>query len=114
MAVELTPGRKDRAITRLVSNVQADAALLVRQEIALAKAELKEKLQALAKQAAFFGAAGVLGYTGLLILFAALILGIIALGVAAWLSTLAVGIVVLLGAFVLVQRARHIGKSSPP
>jgi len=113
MSVELTPGRKDRTIKRLVSNVQADASLLVRQEIALAKAELKEKVQAVAKQAGFFGAAGILGYTGLLILFAALILGIIALGVVAWLATLAVGIVVMLGTFLLLQRARHIGKSAP-
>src|SRR5205814_9319076 len=79
----------------------------------LAKAELKEKVQAVAKQAGFFGAAGILGYTGLLILLPALILGIIALGVVAWLATLAVGIVVMLGTFLLVQRARHIGKSSP-
>jgi len=111
MAIEL---RKDRAIKRLVSNVQEDASLLVRQEIALAKAELKEKLQGVAKQAGFFGAAGILGYTGLLVLLCALILGIIALGVAAWFATLAVGLVVMLGTFLLVQRARHIGKSSEP
>lgn len=110
MAIEL---RKDRALKRLVSNVQEDASLLVRQEIALAKAELKEKVESVAKQAAFFGGAGILGYTGLLILFAALILGIIALGIAAWLATLMVGLLVMLGTFLLVQRARHIGKSPP-
>jgi uncharacterized membrane protein len=113
MSVEITPGRKDRTIKRLVANVQEDASLLVRQEIALAKAELKEKVQSVAKQAGLFGAAGVLGYTGLLILCAALILGIIALGVAAWLATLGVGMVVMAGTILLVQRARHIGKSSP-
>ena len=112
MSLELTPGRKDRSIKRLVSNVQEDASLLVRQEIALAKAELKEKAQQVAKQAGFFGAAGVLGYTGLLILVAALILGITALGVAAWLATLGVGIVVMVGTLVLVQRARNVGKSA--
>jgi len=44
-------------------------------------------------------------------LFAALILGVIALGVAAWLAALAVGIAVLAGAYVLVNRARHLKKT---
>ena len=112
MSVELMPRRKERSLRRLVSNVQEDAALLVRQEIALVKAELKEKAQTVAKQAAFFGAAGVLGLTGLPLLVAALILLIIALGVAAWLATLAVAIVALLGALLLVQRGRRVDKTS--
>ena len=110
MSVEITPTRKDRSLKHLVSNLQSDAGLLVRQEIALAKAEVKEKITAVAKQAALFGAAGMLAYAGLLVLVAALILGVIALGVAAWLAALAVGLAVLLGAFVIVQRARNLKK----
>src|SRR5438045_948877 len=52
MSVELTPGRKDRTIKRLVSNVQADASLLVLREIALAKAQLQEKVHPSATAAA--------------------------------------------------------------
>ena len=110
MSVEITPTRKDRSLKHLVSDLQSDARLLVRQEIALAKAEVKEKITAVAKQAALFGAAGMLAYAGLLVLVAALILGVIALGVAAWLAALAVGLAVLLGAFVIVQRARNLKK----
>ena len=66
----------------------------------------------MAKQAAMFGAAGLLAYAGLLVLFAALILGVVALGVTAWLATLAVGLVVILGAFVIVRRARHANRTS--
>src|SRR4029077_9255446 len=105
MSVELTPHRKDRSLKHVVSDLRSDAGLLVRQEIALAKAELKEKLAGVAQQAAMFGAAGLLAYAGLLVLCAALILGVVALGVAAWLATLAVGFVVLLGAFVIVRGA---------
>lgn len=108
MSVEITPSRKDRSLKRVVSDLRTDAGLLMRQEIALAKAEVKEKLKGMVKQGAMFGAAGLLAYAGLLVLFAALILGVIALGVAAWLATLAVGFVVLLGAFLIVQRARHL------
>jgi hypothetical protein len=49
----------------------------------------------------------LLAYAGLFVLLAALTLGVIALGVAAWLAALVVGAIVLLGAFLLVQRARH-------
>jgi uncharacterized membrane protein len=112
MSVEITSGRKERSLTHLVSDLRSDAGLLVRQEIALAKAELKEKVAGVAKQAAMFGAAGLLAYAGLLVLVVALILGVIALGVAAWLAALAVGIVALLGAYVIVQRARHPKKTA--
>src|SRR5438105_14895143 len=108
MSLEITPSRKDRSLRRVVSDLRADAGLLVRQEIALAKAEVKEKLAGVAKQTAMFGAAGLLAYAGLLVLCGALILGVIALGVVAWLATLAVGFVVLLCSFLIVQRARHL------
>lgn len=112
MSTEITPSRQDRSLKRVVSDLRADAGLLVRQEIALAKTEVKEKVAGVAKQAAMFGAAGLLAYAGVLVLFAALILGAIALGVAAWLATLAVGFVVLLGAFLIVQGARHGNRTS--
>jgi uncharacterized membrane protein len=105
--MELERVSKDRSLKNLVSDLRVDAGLLVRQEIALAKAEVKEKVTAVAKQAAMFGAAGLLAYAGLLVIVAALILGVIALGVAAWLAALGVGVVVLVAAFLIVQRARH-------
>jgi uncharacterized membrane protein len=110
MSHEIMPRGKTRTLKQVVGDLQADAGLLVRQEIALAKAELKEKAASLARQAGLFAGAGVLAYAGLLVLFAALILGLIAIGVVAWLAALSVGIVILLGAFVLVQRARSVNK----
>jgi uncharacterized membrane protein YqjE len=113
MSIEISPKSPDRSLKQVVSDLRGDAGLLVRQEIALAKAELKEKVSAVAKQAAMFGVAGLLAYGGLLVLFAALILGLIAIGVAAWLAALTVAVVVLLGAFLIVRRARR-PKRSPP
>jgi len=106
MSIEISPESKDRSLKQIVSDLRTDGALLVRQEIALAKAELKEK-------AALFAGAGLLAYAGLLALFAALVLGLIAIGVVAWLAPLSVGVLVLLGAFLLVQRARG-GKQDQP
>ena len=113
MATELSPkpGRSDRSdersVKQLVKDVKRDAGLLARQELALKKAELKEKATGIAKKAAIFSAAALLGYAGLLVLAAALVLGIIALGVAAWLSALSVAVVVILGAYLLVQKGRR-------
>jgi uncharacterized membrane protein len=113
MPIEISTESKDRSLKQLVSDLRTDAGLLVRQEIALAKAELKEKAAGVAKQAAMFAGAGLLAYAGLLVLFAALVLGLVAIGVVAWLAALSVGLLVLLGAFLLVQRARGGHKDQP-
>jgi len=110
MSLDISEKPRQRSVQQAVNDLKTDAGLLIRQEIALAKAEVKEKVAAVAKQAAFFAGAGVLGYTGLLVLLAALVLGLIAIGVVAWLAALIVAVVILAGAFVLVQRARHVGK----
>ena len=107
MSIEISTEPKDRSLKQVVNDLRTDASLLVRQELALVKAELKEKAAAVAKQAALFAGAGLLAYTGVLVLFAAIVLGLIALGVAAWLAALSVALVIFLGAFVVVQRARR-------
>jgi Putative Actinobacterial Holin-X, holin superfamily III len=109
MSVELSP--KDRSLKQVLSDVRTDAGLLVRQEIALAKAEVKERAVRVAKQAALFGVAGLVAYAGLLALVAAIVLAVAALGVVAWLAALLVAALVLLGAFVLFKRA---GKPEEP
>ena len=106
MSLEISTESKERSLKQVVSDLRTDAGLLVRQEIALAKSELKEKATGVAKQAALFAGAGLLAYAGLLALFAALVLGLIAIGMAAWLAALTVAALVLLGALLLVQRAR--------
>jgi uncharacterized membrane protein len=97
----------DRSLKELVSDLRHNTGLLVRQEIALAKAELKQKVAGVAKTAVTFGAAGLLAFAGLLAILATVALTLVALGVVAWLATLIVAVVVLAGALVLVQRARR-------
>ena len=104
LEISRTPG--DRSLKDLVSDLQRNTGLLIRQEIALGKAEVKQKIVGVAKTAVTFGIAGLLAYAGVLAMLVTLVLVLIALGVVAWLATLIVGVVVLLAAFVLVQRAR--------
>lgn len=98
--------KSDRSLKDLVSDLRHSTGLLIRQELALAKAELKEKVAGAAKTAVMFGVAGLLAYAGVLALLATLALALVALGVVAWLAALIVGVLVLLAAYVLVQRAR--------
>jgi uncharacterized membrane protein len=107
MSLEFSTQSKDRSLKQVVRDLRTDAQLLLRQEVALAKAELKQQARGVAKRAALFAGAGVLAYAGVLVLCAALILGLIAVGVVAWLAALSVAIGILSGAVLLVQRARH-------
>lgn len=108
----IIPSRGDRSgeqrsVKNLVADLKDNTSLLVKQEIALAKAEAKQKIAGVARKAGLFGAAGVLAYAGVLVLLAAVVLAVIALGVVAWLAALLVSVVVLAGAFVVLQRARR-------
>ncbi|QXE91236.1 phage holin family protein [Geomonas subterranea] len=66
----------ERSIGELVSELTGEVRLLFRQELDLFTAEMKEKVVALAKDAAAIGVGGVLLYTGLLVLVAAVVLGL--------------------------------------
>jgi hypothetical protein len=60
------------SVGELMTNVTQDLSTLLRQEIALAKAELKEEAAKVGKSAGAFGAAGFSGYMVLLFLSCAL------------------------------------------
>jgi len=104
-SIETSPD-SDRSLKELISDLRHNTGLLVRQELALAKAELKQKVAGVAKMAVMFGIAGLLAHAGVLAILATLALVLVALGVVAWLATLIVGALVLLTAYLLVQRAR--------
>lgn len=59
---------EERSVAEMVSALTADASLLVRQEVALAKAEVREEARQAANGASMLGAAGVLGHMSLLLL----------------------------------------------
>jgi hypothetical protein len=112
MAERMAGGSREdpRTISALLIEATREISALVRGEIRLAKAELREK----AGQA--FGAVGalVLGgvivYSGFLVLLAAAVMGLAKLLPAGWsepwISALIVAIVVLLVGFALLAKAR--------
>jgi Putative Actinobacterial Holin-X, holin superfamily III len=63
---------ENTSVGELMSNVSRDLFTLLRQEIALAKAEVKEEAKKAGKAAGMFGGAGFAGYLVLLFLSLAL------------------------------------------
>ena len=101
---------------KAVHEVSEKASLLVREELALAKAELTEKITGLVKGAAVGAAAGVFILAGLIYFlhFLALLIGDL-LGDTVWLGYLIVaGVLFLLGGLAGFLAARFLKKGSPP
>jgi len=90
----LPPRAADRPIGTLLSDLARQSGLLVRQEVALAKAEVLGKFGQLGSGAGFLAAGGMLCFAGLLYLMAAAVLGL-AIVLAPWLAALIVGVVAL-------------------
>lgn len=93
--------KSGRSVAALLSDLASETAMLVHQEIALFKAELREKLARLGQGVGALAAGGLVAFSGWLALLAAAVLSLSNL-VEPWLAALIVGVVVLaLGAGLL-------------
>jgi len=91
----------DRSLGTVVKELTANLSTLFRSEIALLKLELKDTFAKLSGGTAMFLGAAFLAIFGLGFLFVTLVLGLVRLGVPAWLSTLVVTVLLFIGAAVL-------------
>ena len=91
----------ERPISDVVKSLGDDVTRLVRGEFALLKTELQHNLAKLGTGAGLLGGAGVVGLFALQFILLALMFGLIAMGLAAWISALIVG--VLLGVIAAVM-----------
>ena len=85
----------------LFKGLTSDLSTLVRSEVALAKLEVRQAIAGLGASSALLVAALFCGLLGLGFLFVTALLGLVALGVPAWLSSLIVTIVLFIIATVL-------------
>ncbi|MFN3652749.1 MAG: phage holin family protein [Armatimonadota bacterium] len=90
------PG-EERSLGELFGDLTREVTTLVREEVALAKAELTTKARRAGKDAGMIAAGGAIAYGGFLTLLAAVVFILAALGVPLWLSALLVGIAVTAG-----------------
>jgi protein-S-isoprenylcysteine O-methyltransferase Ste14 len=97
----------DQSLADLIRSTLHDAQDLVRGEIALAKAEMRQEVRRVGAGAAAFAAAAVAALVAVVLLLTALALGLTAaLGWPAWTGFAIVGGVVLLAAVVLVMMGK--------
>lgn len=108
------PREADKPFPALLRELGDEIGTLVRQEIALAKVELTEKLKPAEAAAGMFSGTVVLALGAFGALTTFLIAGIAALGVPVWLSALIVTIVYGIVAFVLVQTGKKKMKEATP
>ena len=107
MAIQDPSAYRDRPIGEVVSELAGDVSLLVRQEVELAKAEMREKAKIALPGLGMMGGAGVVALcaAGALTAFVVLVL---ATFLDAWLAALltAVGLALVAAALVLTGKER--------
>ena len=104
-AMVAQPDRDERPVGGLLADLARQFALLLRQELALARAEMVGKVGRLGGGAGLLAAGGLLAFAGLLYLLAAATLALTQV-VDPWLAALAVGAVALVLGLVLVLVGR--------
>ena len=97
----------ERTLGELVTSLTTDASTLVRGEIELAKAELRESARRGGAGAGMVAAAGFLLLLATVLLSIALAYGLVAAGVWTWLAFVIVGVLYILVAAVLGLVARR-------
>jgi hypothetical protein len=99
--------KPERSLGTLLSDITGETVELVRQELALFKAEMQEKLGRAGIGAALLGAAALVAYSGWVFLLLAAVLAL-ALVLPAWAAALIVGVLVVGvgGVLALIGRSR--------
>jgi len=101
--LRVAPESDTRSLGELFHELANETTTLIRQEVALAKTELRQKAVSAGKDVGFIVVGGLLAYAGLLALIATVIIAI-ALALPWWLSALIVGVVVVaVGGFLAMK-----------
>ncbi len=103
----------DSSVGELMSNVMKDLSTLVRQEVELAKAEVKAEAGKAAKGAGMLGGAGFAGYMVLLFLSIALWQGLANVMDAGWAALVVAVVWAIAGAVLYATGRREVGRINP-
>ena len=101
-----TESDADRSLGTIIKDLTADLSMLFRSEIALLKFEIKDAAAKLGSGAALMAGALVCALVSIAFLFVTITLGLVALGVPAWLSALIVTLVLFGAAAVLAMMGK--------
>ncbi|MCO5996026.1 phage holin family protein [Actinoallomurus rhizosphaericola] len=102
------------SLGRLVSDTTADLQKLMRQEVALAKAEIRQEAKKAGEAAGLFGGAGFAGYMAVVIGSLAAMFGLAHVVDIAWAALIIAGIWAILGAIMAALGRQRMRRVSPP
>lgn len=96
--------KEERSLGDLFSELASETGTLVRQEVALAQAEITKKATTVGKNVGYLVVGGAVGYAAALTLIAAIVIGL-SYFIPAWAAALIVAVVVGIAAFVMISSA---------
>lgn len=94
----------ERSIGELLSELSRETGLLVRKEVELATTEITAKVRTASTHVSITAVGGALVHAGLLVLLAALVVGLAQLGVTAWLAAAIVAFATMAGGYLLINK----------
>ena len=94
----------ERSLGELFAELARDTGVLVRKEVELATAEMTAKARTAGTHAGTVAAGGALTHAGLLVLLAAIVIGLTQLGLTAWLSATIVALATMATGYALVSK----------
>jgi len=100
----MMPPQDNRSIGELIAELSRETGVLVRKEVELAKTELTAKARQAGTHVGTTAAGGALAHAGLLVILAALVIGLTQLGVTAWLAAAIVGLGTIGVGYMLVNK----------
>lgn len=94
----------NRSLSELMAELSSETSRLVRKEVELATTEMTAKARVAGGHAATAGIGGALAHAGLLVLLAAIVIGLAQLGITPWLSAAIVALATMAIGYVLVNK----------
>ena len=96
--------KDERSLGDLLAELSRETGQLVRKEVELATTEMMGKARQAGTGASIAAAGGALMHAGLLVLLAAIVIGLAQIGVPAWLSAFLVAVLTILVGYVFVNK----------
>ena len=100
----MADSKDERSLGELLSELSRETGQLVRKEVELATTEMTAKARRAGAAVAVAAAGGALVHAGLLVLLAAIVIGLAQVGLSPWLSALIVAVLTMIVGYLLVNR----------
>ena len=103
----------NRSLGELMAELSRETGTLVRQEVELATTELTSRVSELAGHAAFAAVGAAMLHAGVLVVLAAIVIGLSQLGLQPWLAATIVAVLAMVGGYVMMNSGVSRIKQTP-